>query len=176
MRLAPCNGKRRTAFRECLPLQGLPAKDRRNYALRRILQQIAGSYRRSRKNLYPRRRRSTAEAHLPLLSHLSDLDDFARGGISIGEGMIVDELFHAAARSYFSTPRITIFSASSWVSFGHRGGFCPAFLLSAIGRNRMRQEDAGAQHNKSSYSKRDHRAHHVARPDTGFRHTSRPSK
>ena len=110
------------------------------------------------------------------LDVVRDLDDFARGGISIGEGMIVDELFHAAARSYFSTPRITIFSASSWVSFGHRGGFCPAFLLSAIGRNRMRQEDAGAQHNKSSYSKRDHRAHHVAQPDTGFRHTSRPSK
>ena len=40
----------------------------------------------------------------------------------------------------------------------------------------MRQENAVTQQNKLSYAKRDHRAHRVARPDTGFRHTSRPSE
>ena len=40
----------------------------------------------------------------------------------------------------------------------------------------MRQENPGAQQNQNSYSKRNHRAHHVARPNIGFRHTSRSSK
>jgi hypothetical protein len=42
-----------------------------------------------------------------------DLDELARGGIRIGEGTLGHELFHAAARSSFSAPPVTIFSASS---------------------------------------------------------------
>src|SRR4051812_47364923 len=52
LRIATRDGKWRTDDRECLPLQGLPATDRRGYALWRILQQIPSPHRRSRENLY----------------------------------------------------------------------------------------------------------------------------
>jgi hypothetical protein len=62
------------------------------------------------------------------------------------------------------------------VSFGY--GFVriwrrlgPAFLFGAIGRNRMRQENASAQQNENSCSKVDHRAHRVWPGPTGISRT-----
>jgi hypothetical protein len=37
LRITTRDGQRRTDYRECLPLQGLPATDRSGHALRRIL-------------------------------------------------------------------------------------------------------------------------------------------